>query len=658
MRDFCSDLEQDEEAEGEKMTDQFANWPELLEALDKLKRAAAERDLRKMMDLLTDSGKLEPSLSSGDGELPEWTSALLLYGDFDARTRDRQGNTLLHYAAHRNLPVLAHFLTERFGMDPRTGNQYGITAMDEACRHSPELKAYFEKRIGFTAEESFHNPIRRGFFPDPSILRVGSDYYMANSSFVYFPCIPISRSTDLVHWQVIGHAITDPGAAGLSDFAGGYGFWAPDISYYNGRFYVAVTRRSDGPEPWVQVIVSSEQPEGPYSEPVLIHERGIDPSLFTDEDGSHYLLLNRGAKLVPLNENFRQSGPAELLTMGDIRLKPEGPRMLKRNGWYYLYLAEGGTGIQHSVTFFRSRKLRGPYEACPYNPVLHQSDPFAAVQCCGHGQLVDTADGRWYMAYLCSRYPDGENLSFLGRETAISEIVWTESGWPLANGDRKPYSLMKMPLPAPGTKGTSGSSPDPELSDPDRDMRYWYGVRGRSTAVAAGDGTLILMGSDYDVPDRRFRSLILRRQNSFAYDAVCRVEFEKAEDADAGLLLYYDEQSFVKLSLSIRGGICGILALSFCEKPVEEKFIPFDEPKEGLVSAELKVSAKGCGRDLFFRRDPQEEWHPVLNLEAPFLASEGLTKGKRFTGSMVGMYVHGPVNACFRGFHYQNRDES
>ena len=231
-------------------------------------------------------------------------------------------------------------------------------------RKDEKLLSYYKERIGASYEEMYHNPIRRGMFPDPSIVRVGEDYYMVNSSFIFFPCIPISHSKDLIHWEIIGHAVTEPEWASLDELEGGRGYWAPDISYDNGKFYITATYRLNdtGTVYRKQIVVSSEKPEGPYSKPAIIDEDGIDPSIF-HEDGRHYMLLNRGARILELNEDCtKQISEAELLYYGDQKRAPEGPHLLKKDGYYYLFLAEGGTGAGHRISVARSKTLKGNYE--------------------------------------------------------------------------------------------------------------------------------------------------------------------------------------------------------------------------------------------------------------------------------------------------------
>ena len=237
-------------------------------------------------------------------------------------------------------------------------------------------------------------------FPDPSIVRVGKDYYMVNSSFIFFPCIPISHSKDLIHWEIIGHAVTEPEWASLDELEGGRGYWAPDISYDNGKFYITATYRLNdtGTVYRKQIVVSSEKPEGPYSKPAIIDEDGIDPSIF-HEDGRHYMLLNRGARILELNADCtKQISEAELLYYGDQKRAPEGPHLLKKDGYYYLFLAEGGTGAGHRISVARSKTLMGNYEPCPYNPIMRQMDEGAAIQRCGHGKPVCTQNGEWYIS--------------------------------------------------------------------------------------------------------------------------------------------------------------------------------------------------------------------------------------------------------------------
>ncbi len=247
---------------------------------------------------------LEPTLIDYEGEDGVALSFVAAqHGDFamlrylveyglrvNLNTYDHDGRDLLHYAAMSGDVEKCRYLVERGGMDPLRGDLHLETPFDIAHRlHHTDLEAYFASVVGAAWEDTYHNPVRTGFFPDPSIVRVGEDYYMVNSTFIFFPCIPVSHSRDLVNWRVIGHAIENPDWAHVESLEGGRGWWAPDISYSNGRFYITATLRMNdvGRVRRRQMVVTAERPEGPYSEPVFFDEDGIDPSLFHDDDGRH-----------------------------------------------------------------------------------------------------------------------------------------------------------------------------------------------------------------------------------------------------------------------------------------------------------------------------------------------------------------------------------
>ena len=361
---------------------------------------------------------------------------------------DRDHRNILHYATMSGSLKCVKYLVEKVGMSPVSGDFNLVTPYDIAHDNKfMDIEAYYEEVTGAPITQMYRNPIRTGFYPDPSIVRVGDDYYMVNSSFIYFPCIPVSHSKDLIHWEIIGHAITNTQWAMLDELEGGRGYWAPDISYYEGRFYITATYRLNdtGTVYRKQIVVSSDKPEGPYSKPAIIDEDGIDPSIFNDDDGRRYMLLNRGARIFELSKDAtKKISEAQMLYYGSNKRAPEGPHLLKKDGYYYLFQAEGGTGPGHRITVARSRTLMGNYESCPYNPIMRQNDEGAAIQRCGHGKPVQTQNGDWYMVYLCGRMVGG-GYSILGRETALDPIEWTQDGWPIVNGLKGPSVLQIKP---------------------------------------------------------------------------------------------------------------------------------------------------------------------------------------------------------------------
>ena len=510
-----------------------------------LQKAIENEDLPSVRRLLTESPNLIDecigpkhiplALHAARASSFEILRYIVEYSRASLDIYDDDRRNILHYGAMSEDPERCRYLVERCGMDPLSGDRDLVTPYEiswDLARGGTgeELYAWFLDKIGCPYEEMYKNPIRTGFFPDPSILAHGDDFYMVNSSFIYFPCIPISHSTDLVHWEIIGWAITNPDWALLDELEGGRGYWAPDISYDNGRFYITATYRLNdtGTVYRRQMVVSSDRPEGPYSKPVFIDEDGIDPSLF-HEDGKHYMLLNRGARLFRLSDDCtKQVSEAKLLYYGSQKHAPEGSHLLKKDGWYYLFQAEGGTGPGHRITVARSRALFGVYTPCPYNPIMRQNDPEAGIQRCGHGKPVRTNDGRWYMVYLCGRTLDGK-YSILGRETALDPITWTPDGWPLVNGLKGPSVLQIPPFrrnSAADMLPSDNSAADTLPSDsscmrPVSDPCGWMTPRPpQADAVRwQKDGSVLLLSSPAPLSSVDARNIFLRRQTRFDFTA-------------------------------------------------------------------------------------------------------------------------------------------
>ncbi|MGN1149069.1 MAG: family 43 glycosylhydrolase [Lachnospiraceae bacterium] len=555
---------------------------------------------------------------------------------------DRHRN-ILHYAVLSGNLELVRYLVERVGMSPVSGDSDLITPYELAHNSGfTDIEAYFAKVTGFAYEEAYRNPIRTGFYPDPSIVRVGEDYYMVNSSFVFFPCIPISHSTDLIHWEIIGYAITNPEWAQLDELEGGRGYWAPDISYYKGRFYICATYRLNdtGTVYRKQMVVSSEKPEGPYSKPVFLDEDGIDPSIFTDDDGRRYMLLNRGARIFEISEDAtRQISPATLLFYGDQKRAPEGPHLLKKDGYYYLFEAEGGTGPGHRITVSRSRELFGIYEPCPYNPIMRQQDEQAAIQRCGHGKPVQTQNGDWYMVYLCGRMVDGA-YSILGRETALDPITWTADGWPIVNGLKGPSVLQKKPVVANSVCFHENDKWNKLFGEGDRLSLEWVTPRPPvKDGVRMQEGILSLTGSRLPLSDVGARNILLRRQEHFSFTAgTCMLTGSMAEGQEAGLICYYDENTWVSCGLlQDRDG----LVVQVHEHIGDEDHFHGKKQIVGKIQTiEFKVETEKLERTFYYNADG-EGWKEAASLpNVYYLCDEGLKKGKRFTGAMLGVYAY------------------
>ena len=593
------------------------------------------------------------------------------YSRASMNTMDEDHRTILHYAARSGNLELNRYLVEKVGMDITAGDRWCVTPYQIAYERKDEkLLSYYKERIGASYEEMYHNPIRRGMFPDPSIVRVGEDYYMVNSSFIFFPCIPISHSKDLIHWEISGHVITDPQWAALDELEGGRGYWAPDISYDNGKFYVTATYRLNdtGTVYRKQIVVSSDRPEGPYSKPAVIDEDGIDPSIF-HENGRHYMLLNRGARILELNDDCtKQISEAKLLYYGDQKRAPEGPHLLKKDGYYYLFLAEGGTGMGHRISVARSKTLMGNYEPCPYNPIMRQMDEGAAIQRCGHGKPVCTQNGEWYMVYLCGRMI-GDGYSMLGRETALDPVSWTADGWPVVNGLKGPSVLQKKPdLPEWLPKETASVSEDGIRSvaaDAEQTMTAAAGwdKKWMTPRVPEPEGILFLpsgiriKGSRFPLKDVAARNILLQRQTSFCFRAETGLFIPKLADGqEAGLTCYYDENTWVCLALCKADAYYIQVKEHIGEKDIlHEKYMLSDDCAGKKIT--LKVKTEYLRRLFTFCVEGQEETAAAELPDVFYLCDEGIRMGKRFTGAMTGIYAvagEQKLYADFSHFIYQD----
>lgn len=626
-----------------------------LENIAEVKRILEDNPV--LIDEKDEHGIMMPFLAAKTGNL-KLLKYIVEYSRANMDIHDKEHKNMLHYGSMSGSVEVCKYLVERVGLSPLSGDVNLLTPIEIANQNRFfELQEYFEEIIGAKFENLYHNPIRTGMYPDPSIVCVGDDYYMVNSSFIYFPCIPVSTSKDLVHWKIIGYAITNPEWAALDNLEGGRGYWAPDISYYKGRFYITATYRlnDDGNVYRKQIVVSSDRPEGPYSKPAIIDEDGIDPSIFNDDDGKRYMLLNRGARIFQLNDDAtKQISEASLLYYGDNKRAPEGPHLLKKDGYYYLFEAEGGTGPGHRITVSRSRELFGRYEPCPYNPIMRQNDEGAIIQRCGHGKPVQTQNGEWYMVYLCGR-KIGDGYSMLGRETALDPITWTADGWPIVNNLDGP-SAMQIKPDLPETIWES--SFDDDFKEDWLSSDWIFPRAPENDGIALENSYVTVKGSKFDLNSMHARNILLRRQQHFKFEVVCKMMVPKLlKGQDAGITCYYDENTFVKFGVFAPEGEEGTLSCKVME--YIDKWVPGNSveiPKD-CEHVYFKVETDGLVRTFYISFDGKD-YSKVQTLDnVYYLCDEGLKKGKRFTGAMVGMYAYSgqtdELYAKFDSFNYK-----
>ena len=538
---------------------------------------------------------------------------------------DAEGRTLLHDAALSGDAETMRFVHDVLGMDALTGDLNCVTPLDIAAETGEEALRIMEELAGVRLKDCYRNPVLRGFYPDPSVVRVGEDYWMVNSSFVMLPALPISHSKDLVHWETVGHVFTDPDAARLTGLPGGHGYWAPDISYHQGRFWIVATLRRDTPPFRLQMITSAPSPLGPWTAPEFLEVNGIDPSLFTDVDGKRYLVINPGVRIARISEQGDLMEAPRMIWYGSDRRKSEGPHILKKDGWYYLFQAEGGTGPEHRITCARSRNLYGPYESCPFNPILGPEQENAYIRRGGHGKPVQLPDGRWAVLYLCGRQVEGKTL--MGRETALDPMTWTMDGWPMVNNLQGPSCLQRMLLPdVPMKRRESWVCP-----------REDWGTFAHEDA----DGTICLKGGK-EPNSLQGVHVLLHRQRESRFTQTVRLDVSgMAQGSYAGLLGYYDENSYFFFGLQRGEKICALYLIERAGETVKRKVL-------GMIKglqASLTVRGDGLERTVSCAEKAGET---VFRVE--YLTDEGLKMGKRFTGAMLGLAAVGDGEARFSSY--------
>ena len=296
--------------------------------------------------------------------------------------------------------------------------------------------------MSLSAVGQYRNPIIPGFHPDPSICRVGDDFYVVNSSFQYFPGVPVYHSKDLVNWELIGNVLDRESQLPLKGANSWLGIYAPTLRYHNGTYYMITTNVGNGGN----FMVTAKSVRGPWSEPKWLKQGGIDPSLYF-ENGRCYMVSNPDNTIMLCQidpSTGRQLSPSKALWQGTGGRYPEGPHIYKKDGYYYLLISEGGTEMAHSLTIARSRKIDGPYEANPANPLLThcsmagQTNP---IQGTGHGDFVQAEDGSWWIVFLGYRNFGG-SYHHIGRETYLAPVEWKEGEWPVVNGGQPVDTLM------------------------------------------------------------------------------------------------------------------------------------------------------------------------------------------------------------------------
>ena len=484
----------------------------------------------------------------------------------------------------------------------------------------------------------YSNPVLPGFYPDPSVCRVGPDYYLVTSSFEYFPGVPLLHSRDLVHWRQLGHCLTRPSQVPLAGAPSSTGIYAPTLRYHQGVFYLVTTNVSAGGN----FMVTARAPEGPWSEPMPLAQRGIDPSLFFDNDGSVLLTTSSEGALqsrIDITTGELLCEP-RVVWAGTGAQYPEAPHLYFRQGFYYLLLAEGGTEYGHLVSMARSRSPWGPFEPCPRNPLLSHRSLKSPIQATGHADLVESPDGHWFAVFLGIRPHGYPPCHHLGRETFLCLVSWADDGFPVFGDAGRVALEMETPLAleeaqAPATRDDFDQ---PSLAP------SWTFLRNPDAASYSlhdRPGYLRLHGGRNGLDDVASPTWLGKRQCHFGVRVMTCIEFRPATaDEEAGLSVRMNERHHYELLVTLRAGVPSVVLRrrigSLRAEVACRAFAP-GEPR--LV---LAIEAEAA-RYRFSFGPSEHQLEPLGEAETRYLATE-VAGG--FTGVFFGIYASGNGAPC------------
>ena len=509
------------------------------------------------------------------------------------------------------------------------------------------------------------NPILPGFNPDPSILRVGDDYYIATSTFEWYPGVQIHHSRDLMHWRLLTRPLRRESQLNMLGDPDSCGIWAPCLTYSDGLYWLLYTdvkrygRTSQGGASgagWRDThnyLTANPRIDGDWPDPVYLNSSGFDPSLFHDDDGRKYLVNmlldhrpghNRFGGIVLQEYSAAERklvGPIHNIFKGTSIGFTEGPHLYKRNGYYYLLTAEGGTGWGHAVTMARSREITGPYELHPDTYILTaRHRPDIELQRAGHADLVETQNGETYLVHLCGRPLHNRGRCTLGRETAIQPMMWSDDGW-LRTSDGAGLPYTEVAAPALPQHPFPASPERDDFESPTLPLNFQW-LRSpwpeELFNLTARPGFLRLYGRE--TLGSHFRqSLVARRQQAHCYHAETMIEFEPDHYQQmAGLICYYNSSKFHYLCISHHEDLGKFIQVCSCvpDLPQPDVFgaaaaIPAGEPIHLRVEVDFE-------RLYFAYRVADREWTRLGPLDASILSDEASAPGTpNFTGAFVGV---------------------
>ena len=527
----------------------------------------------------------------------------------------------------------------------------------------------------------FSNPVITGGYPDPSICRAGEDYYIVNSSFEYFPGLPIHHSKDLANWTLIGHGLHKKeqctGKMNLVDVQSNGGIHAPTIRYHNGNFYIITTNvyhpKKDEPAQMINFIITASNPEGPWSDPIIVEGApGIDPHIFFDDDGKIYYIGNHA----PENPNFQGEGEIWIQELDSSSLQligerhflwrgacqgtwAEGPHIYKKDGWYYLLIAEGGTSFNHAVMIAASNNITGPYDANDRNPILstrHLSYDYW-INSTGHADMVELPNGEWRMVCLGIRN-EVNRASNMGRETLILPVKWEKEpywwkeikyNWPVCNPStgkiEKNYSYF-LPIK------DSIYVPIPREYEFQENYltKNWIHRRvplDNSYDLTTNSGYLTMYCKEPTIKERTGYNFIGIKQKETNFEVSTTMRFDPTLDGEeAGLCLIQKDDNYLLFDVK-REDKENVLQLVINDKkknPIIKKDLVMGKKFKNYI--ELKVIAKDNTYQYYFRYQSNDLWELFVTTNSDILLSEG------YTGAHLGLYAtsNGTKSVNFAAF--------
>ncbi|MDD3339198.1 MAG: glycoside hydrolase family 43 protein [Lachnospiraceae bacterium] len=537
------------------------------------------------------------------------------------------------------------------------------------------------------------NPIFPGFNPDPCVCRKGDDYYIVVSTFEWFPGLPVYHSKDMKNWELYTHVLKDDSQVDLKKLPSAKGIWAPCLTYCEDEdlFYVVYGVMNSMNARYFDVdnfVITAKDIRGPWSEPVYLHSAGFDASILHDDNGKKYI-VSMGWET---REGYEKPGaiclveydpkaekvmgyPKTIWRGGTDRGCIEAPHLTKRDGYYYIMSAEGGTGYNHSVTMGRAENPWGPYEGDPMNPILtsnpisdnerHDPDhlkpkyynPKVLLQKAGHGSYVETSLGEVYMVYHCSRPFLPELRCTLGRETAISKMVWTEDGWlrkadgtNLVDDVYEPSKLPEYPME---------QSPAFDDFDGEELGNWYYAPRLMPTSfadVTARKGWVRLRGQEARTSLNKV-SILARKLTSTQATVTTKMDFTpEVYQHSAGLILYYDNMNYINLR-KYYSETLGQSALSLVQLENGEK-TEYVDTRTAVEDVPIYLQLRIEGRETsFYWSYDGKEYRQIGKVFDTSIFSDEYCKYGEFTGTMVGITCADRVKhehyADFDFFDYQ-----